>query len=87
MSALKKSEVGNSLIVRCYNLASTTEKTILKFYEGIMIKSATLVNLLEEKPINEIKANLDLLDENNIVLSLKPHVIATIKIEFELRSI
>jgi mannosylglycerate hydrolase len=85
LSALKKSEIGKSLIVRCYNLASTTEKTILKFYEGIMIKNATLVNLLEEKPINEIKANLDLLDENNIELSLKPHVIATIKIEFELR--
>ena len=87
LSALKKSEVGNSLIVRCYNLASTNEKTTLKFYQGIMIKSATLVNLLEEKPINEIKAYLDLLDEHNIVLILKPLVISTFKIVFLLRSI
>ncbi|TFG23752.1 MAG: hypothetical protein EU529_06460 [Promethearchaeota archaeon] len=87
LSALKKSEVGNSLIIRCYNLSSSAEKTTLKFYQGLMIKSATLVNLLEEKPINEIKANLDLLDENNIELSLKPHVIATIKIKFDLKSI
>ena len=83
LSALKKSEVGDFLIIRCYNLSSTSQKAILKFYKGISIKTASLVNFLEEEPVNQIKANLELINVNNLELTLEPHVIATIKMEIE----
>ncbi len=83
LSALKKSEIDNSLIVRCFNLSSTSEKAILKFYEGFSIKGVEIVNFLEEKPKNKIKADVELVDNNTIELRLEPHVIATLKLSFD----
>ncbi|NVM04500.1 MAG: hypothetical protein HWN67_19410 [Candidatus Helarchaeota archaeon] len=80
LSALKKSETGDSLIARFYNLSSQKESCILRFYEGFSIKSAKIVNFLEEEPKNVIKGNLELINKNNINLSLDPHVIITIKV-------
>ena len=81
LSALKKSEVGNSLIVRVYNLASSSQKAKLQFFQDITIKHAKLVNLLEEEPKSVIKASLIEINENYIKLEIEPHVVATIKIE------
>jgi len=84
LSALKKSEEGDNLIVRVYNITSDPQNARLIFYEKIMIKNAEIVNLLEEKPQNEIKATIINYDKNIIEIILKPHIIATFKIEFEL---
>ncbi|MFX0136013.1 MAG: glycosyl hydrolase-related protein, partial [Candidatus Hodarchaeota archaeon] len=81
LSALKQSEAGDSLIARFYNLSTKKQSCILKFYEGISIKSVEIVNFLEEKPKNEIKADIKLINKNNINLSLEPHAIATIKVK------
>ena len=81
LSVLKKSEEGNKLIVRIYNISPEQQKANLKFSKEISIINASIVNLLEEKPENEIKANLSLLDENIIELSLEPHVIVTVKLD------
>ena len=81
LSALKKSEEGKELIVRVYNISPEPQKANLKFYEGLSIKNASIVNFLEEKPENEIKAKINLLDGNNIELSIDPHVIVTIRID------
>ncbi len=81
LSALKKSEEGNSLIVRLYNLASSSQKVKLRFFQEITIKHAEIANLLEEIPKNEIKANLLQINGNYLELKMESHVIATIKID------
>ena len=83
LSVLKKSEEGNDLIVRVYNISPNLEQAKISLYEGISIKNARIVNLLEEKPEHEIKAKLNLLDANNIELSIEPHVIVTIRLEID----
>ncbi|MFX0058563.1 MAG: alpha-mannosidase [Candidatus Hodarchaeota archaeon] len=83
LSAIKKSEVGNYLILRVYNISSDSEKAILKFNDGLVIKTAEIVNLLEEKPINIIKANIEILKDNLLELVIKPYVLSTIKIEIK----
>ena len=85
LSVLKKSEEGNYLIVRCYNISSIKQETTLKFFEKIIIKSAEIVNFLEESPKNEIKAKINVMNNNNIELILEPCVIATIKIKLEVK--
>jgi alpha-mannosidase len=83
LSALKQSEGGNSIILRIYNLSSTSESCNLEFYKGLNIKKATIVNFLEEEPHIEIKASIKLINSNLINLKLQPHVISTIKIDVE----
>lgn len=80
LSALKQSEAGDTLIIRLYNLSSKKESCNLKFFEGISIKNVEIANFLEEKPNNDIKADIKLINKNNINLSLEPHVIVTIKV-------
>ncbi|MHA1657935.1 MAG: glycoside hydrolase family 38 C-terminal domain-containing protein [Promethearchaeota archaeon] len=80
LSALKKSEEGDFLVVRCYNISTIQQRAILKFNDSLSIKNAEIVNFLEEKPSNEINAQVNLINSNNIELSLEPHVIATLKI-------
>jgi len=84
LSALKKSEKGDYLIVRVYNISPFLEKALLSFFKDILIKNAEIVNLLEETPKNLIKAEIHNFNKNKIEISLEPHVIATIKIEFDL---
>jgi alpha-mannosidase len=81
LSALKKAEKGNFFIVRLYNLSSKEQEATLKFYESILIKNAEIVNFLEEKPINQIKAKIKNFDKNYLKIALDPYVIATFKIE------
>ena len=81
LSALKKSEEGNNLILRIYNISSDPQKANLNFYEGFSIKNAQIVNFLEEKPENEIKAEINLANSNKIEVSLEPHVILTIQMD------
>ncbi|MHA1931141.1 MAG: alpha-mannosidase [Promethearchaeota archaeon] len=81
LSALKKAEEGNSLILRIYNITSIPQKAKLTFYKSTSIKTVKIVNLLEEQPKNEIKAKIISHSENILNILLEPHVIATFKIE------
>ncbi|MFX0029410.1 MAG: glycoside hydrolase family 38 C-terminal domain-containing protein, partial [Candidatus Hermodarchaeota archaeon] len=84
LSALKKSEEGNNIIVRVYNISSELQKVKLTFYEKISIKRVEIVNLLEETPKNVIKAQIHNYNYNYVEIELKSHVIATFKIKHEL---
>jgi alpha-mannosidase len=83
LTALKKSEKGDFLITRVYNISPSKQNAYFNFYKKITIKNAEIVNLLEETPKNTIKAKINSFNKNKIEISLEPHVIATIKIEFE----
>jgi mannosylglycerate hydrolase len=83
LSALKKSEEGNHLIVRVYNIAPTSQRAVLKFFKKISIKKASIVNLLEENPRNDIKAQIEKVNNNDIEIAIEPHVIVTFKIELK----
>ena len=78
---MKKAEEGDYLILRVYNISSIPQKAILTFFENISIKNVKIVNLLEEPPKNEIKAKIISYNENEIKISLEPHVIVTFKIK------
>ncbi len=82
LSALKKSEKGDYLILRVYNISPSLQKARLNFFKDISIKNAEIVNFLEEKPKNEIKAKIDRFYQNELTITMEPHVIATIKFEF-----
>ena len=84
LSALKQAEEGDSLIIRFYNISSIPQKAILTFYEKISIKNVIIVNFLEEKPKNDIKAKVNNYAQNKLEITLQPHIIATFKIVFEL---
>ena len=84
LSAMKKSEVHNDLIIRVYNVSDTPEKSILKLYEGLTILECKIVNLLEEIPKREIKASVKLVNENSLKLSLDPNVIATLRLKIKI---
>ncbi|MFX0060438.1 MAG: glycosyl hydrolase-related protein, partial [Candidatus Heimdallarchaeota archaeon] len=84
LSAIKKSEMGDCLIVRIYNISPSLQQARLNFYKELLIKKAEIVNLLEETPKNLIKAEIHNFNKNKIEISLEPHVIASIKIEFDL---
>ncbi len=81
LSCIKKAEVGEYLIVRLYNISSSPQNGNLIFYEKIEIKNVEKVNFLEEKPENEIKAEINSFKNNRFEVKLDPHVIATYKID------
>ncbi len=81
LSILKKAETGEpELIIRCYNISNSSETANLKLTDIIKVNKVEIVNLLEEKPINVIKAKCEIIEKNIIQLRLEPHVIATLKI-------
>ncbi|MFX0075602.1 MAG: alpha-mannosidase [Candidatus Hermodarchaeota archaeon] len=80
LSALKKSEEDNDLIIRCFNISPEQQKTKIKLCDFIEIHSAQIVNFLEEKPQNEIKAKIYSSDKHSIEIEIDPHVIVTIKL-------
>ena len=82
LSALKKSEEGNYLIVRVYNISPNPQNAKLIFYKKIFLKTVEIVNFLEENPKNEIKARIDNYNNNILSITLNPHVIATFKMEY-----
>ncbi|MHA1727364.1 MAG: glycoside hydrolase family 38 C-terminal domain-containing protein [Promethearchaeota archaeon] len=77
LSALKRSEEGNSLIIRLLNLSGKPQNDNIEFYKEI--KSVELVNYNEEKPINPIKAKI-YHNNNRLSVILEPYVLATVKI-------
>ncbi|MBA7704192.1 hypothetical protein ES703_112993 [subsurface metagenome] len=83
LSALKKSEEGEFLVVRVYNISPTHQKARLTLHEKTSIKSADIINFLEEKPENEIKAKIISSKGNHLDLTLEPHVIVTIKLDLD----
>ena len=79
LSAMKKTEEGNDLILRFYNISPKTEETAISLCNFIQIEHVEIVNFLEEKPQSEIKAILDFNSGNTFTLKMEPHVITTIK--------
>ncbi|MFW9880838.1 MAG: glycosyl hydrolase-related protein, partial [Candidatus Thorarchaeota archaeon] len=84
LSALKKSEKGDYLIIRVYNISSTSQKASLTFFDKLSIKNVNIVNFLEEAPEHEIKAKIISFKKNMIEIVLEPHVITTFHIKLEL---
>ncbi|MFW9875489.1 MAG: glycosyl hydrolase-related protein, partial [Candidatus Thorarchaeota archaeon] len=84
LSALKKSEEGDYLIIRLYNISSTSQLVTLTFFDKISIKDVNIVNFLEEAPEHEIKAKINSFNNNILEIVLEPHIIATFQINFEL---
>ncbi len=82
LSALKKSENGDYLIIRVFNISPFLQKVKLSFFKELSINNAEIVNFLEVKPKNEIKAEIDKFYQNELIITMEPHVIATIKLEF-----
>jgi len=83
LSALKKSELDDDLIIRVYNISSNSEQGLLRLFERLHILEVSVANLLEESPIREIKASVKVLNKNTLNISLEPHVIATLKIKIK----
>lgn len=83
LSALKKSEEGDYLIIRVYNISSTSQTTTLTFFDKISIKDVKIVNFLEEAPKHEIKVKINYFNNNLLEIALEPHVIATFKVNLE----
>jgi alpha-mannosidase len=81
---MKKTEEGNDLILRFYNISPKTEETAVSFCNFIQIEHVEIVNFLEEKPQSEIKAILDFKSGNTFTLKMEPHVITTIKVKTRL---
>ena len=77
MSALKKSEHDNDLILRLFNISTISEKARLNFYKKISLSDIRIVNLLEEEPQQKIKAEINDFTNSSIEVTLEPHVIAT----------
>ena len=84
LSALKKTEEGDDLILRFYNISPKTEETTIYFCNFLQIEHIEIVNFLEEKPKSEIKAILDFKSGNTFTLKMEPHVITTIKVKTRL---
>ena len=84
LSAMKKTEEGNDLILRFYNISPKTEETAISLCNFIQIEQVEIVNFLEEKPQSEIKAILDFKSGNTFTLKMEPHVITTIKVKTRL---
>ena len=79
VSAIKKCENDDALIVRVVNMASTKEKGTLSFHKPI--KECRIVNLNEED--SPVLKNADINGKGQkIEMELNPHVILTIKIKF-----
>ncbi len=83
ISALKKAENSNSLILRVYNISDKKQDTSLTLCDSIKVSNVSIVNFLEETPKHHIKANVEKKTNHQIKLNLGPHVIATLKIDFE----
>ncbi|MGB9596984.1 MAG: glycosyl hydrolase-related protein, partial [Candidatus Poribacteria bacterium] len=77
VSALKRSEFGNGLIIRLYNITDRTVDGIIRTYKNV--KSAKLTNLNEEElPYGDIKIN----DDGSIRLQVDSYEIKTIELFF-----
>ncbi len=85
LSALKKADKDNCLVVRSYNVSSQKQTAIFKFGALEKIESVKIVNCLEEAPTNKIKAQACLVASNAVELSIDPHVIATLKLDFKIK--
>ncbi|MHA1150587.1 MAG: alpha-mannosidase [Promethearchaeota archaeon] len=84
LSIIKRAENGIDLILRLYNITSEYQSAQLKLSNELSIDKVEIVNLLEEKPQNLIKASAEKVNHHIINVSLEPHVIATLRIKIGL---
>jgi alpha-mannosidase len=75
VSAVKKHEIRDTLVVRLYNLTAEPVNDTLRF--GRNITSAWLTDLLEER-VTQVSAEGD-----RIALTFRPHEIVTVEVELE----
>jgi alpha-mannosidase len=75
VSALKRHETRDTLVVRLYNLTSEPVEETLRF--GTNVTSAWRTSLLEER-----LSEMTLSDARALVFELGPHEIATMEVEF-----
>jgi alpha-mannosidase len=75
LSAVKRSESGDALIVRCYNPTAEPAQATLRLYRPI--RAAQLVNLNEEP-----QADLPLADPNSVALPIGARQVRTVGIRF-----
>ena len=75
ISAVKKHEVRDNLVIRLYNVTSRRVEETLRF--GRDVRSSWRVNVLEERAM-EMEADARKLD-----IALAPHEIVTVEVEFE----
>ncbi len=76
VTAVKKHEIRDTLVVRLYNVSDRTVEETLRF--GLDLTAAWLVNLLEER-----RSSLDLSDARELNLFLAPHEIVTVEVELD----
>ena len=76
LSAMKKSEERDSLVLRLYNPTMENVETELKFYNKI--REVWLTNMNEER-----REKLDITDKNMIALSFGHKKVQTVEVIFE----
>ena len=76
ISAIKRHELRDTLLVRLYNLTGKTASERLVF--GRELRGAWLTNLLEERT-GELRA----VGGNTLELNLGPHAILTVEVAFD----
>lgn len=76
VTAIKRSEDGKSIIIRCYNPSDDIVKGILN--SSFKIKNAFYVNLAEEK-----QEKIEKIDNSNVEILVEPRQIVTIRLEIE----
>jgi mannosylglycerate hydrolase len=74
MTACKKSELSDALIIRFLNLSNEPQQDLIKL--GLPIEKVDIVNYNEEKPKNPIKAEARL-EGDRVFIKLNAHVLAT----------
>jgi len=75
IETVKRAEDGNGIIVRLYESQRKRGRVQVRF--GSAVESAWVTNLLEE---NESALSVD---EDSIILNLKPYQIVTLRVKFK----
>jgi 2-O-(6-phospho-alpha-D-mannosyl)-D-glycerate hydrolase len=81
ITALKKAENDNCLVLRILNLSHETQIGELTTYKPI--DTVKIVNYNEKDPINPIKAKIIATESKCLKIELNPYVLATFKISFK----
>jgi mannosylglycerate hydrolase len=77
VTALKKAELGDGLILRFYNATDKTVEGVIRTYKAV--KSARLVNL-DESPVPD--GELSISDDGSIRMQVEKHEIKTVELGF-----
>ena len=79
ISAIKRHESRDTLLIRLYNLTAAAVTETLSF--GPCVQAAWRTDLLEER-----QADIAVGEDNSVTLDLRPHEIVTVEVQFGARS-